>query len=173
MKHAEFEYRLVNEISHLKSFAKNFTQNTDDSNDLTQETLLKALRFWNLFEEGTNFEAWLYTIMRNAFVTSYQSKVRLRSKIMQVEDLSSIQLLLGSVPNSAESEIRTEEIKSALTGLEKDFYTPFTMYVEGYKYHEIAEALSVPIGTIKNRIHMARRLIKKILEHGYSYKAAG
>ena len=171
MEHIEFEGRLSEEITSLKTFAKHFTQDIEDSNDLVQETLFKALRFWNSFKEGTNFKGWLYTIMRNTFINSYRFKIMSRSEITQVDDLSSAQLFIVSARNLAESKITMDDIKSALNQLGKNYHIPFTMYYQGYKYHEIAEYLSVPIGTVKNRIHLARKALKKILEPYHFYRA--
>jgi RNA polymerase sigma factor (sigma-70 family) len=173
MEQIEFANKLSNEIDHLRFHAKHFTHDINDADDLIQETSLKALRFWNLFKEGTNFKGWLYTIMRNSFISSYHSQVRSHAEVIQVEDLSSIQLLMGSVSNLAESKIRMDEIASVMNQLKKSFLIPFSMYLNGYKYHEIAELLSVPIGTIKNRIHVAKIILRKNLESGYPYTEAG
>lgn len=170
MERIEFEVRLSEEISFLKASAKQLTQDPDDANDLIQETMLKALRFWNSFKAGTNFKGWLYTIMRNSFIDSYHFKVRSRSEITQVDDLSSEQLFFGSATNLAESKMRMDDIRSALSRLKKDLCVPFTMYYDGYRYHEIAEHLSVPMGTVKTRIHLARKLLQKTLEP-FHYKA--
>jgi len=171
MEHIEFERKLSDEINSLKVLAKKFTRDIDDSDDLVQETLMKALRFWNSFRDGSNFKGWLYTIMRNTFINSYYSKATIRSEVDQVEDLTSAQLFISSARNSGESKIVMDDIISALNQLGKAYSLPFTMYFNGYKYYEIAEYLSVPMGTVKTRIHLARKVLKKVLEPYHYYKA--
>lgn len=169
MERSEFELRLAGELTTLSKHAWHFTRNSDDSYDLVQDTLLKALRFWNKFREGTNFKAWLYTIMRNTFIDSCNHKSRGRSEILFFEDLSDEQLSIESATNAAESKIQMEDITTALNNLKKDLSLPFVMYYRGYRYHEISDKLSLPMGTVKTRIHLARKFLRAGLEP-YRYK---
>lgn len=164
MERAEFELKLTNEISTLKIHARHFTPNVDDSNDLIQETILKALKFWNSFKEGTNFKAWLYTIMRNTFINHYRLKSSTMLLIQTADDLISEQIPAEPVKNLAESNMQMDEIKTAIDKLSINLSKPFEMYFTGYKYHEIADMLSLPIGTIKTRIHTARKSLRKTLK---------
>lgn len=165
MDRIEFEEKLSEAIPFLKVSAKRFTADADDCNDLVQEALLKALRFCEQFKKGTNLKGWLYTIVRNTYIDSYHFKAMRRAETIQVDDLSPAQLFRSSTNNNAESKFQIDEIKSAINYLKKDLSIPFSMYKDGYRYHEIAAWLSVPMGTVKTRIHMARKLLQKNLQH--------
>lgn len=145
----------------LFSFAMNLTKNTDDAKDLLQETLLRALNNQEKFQEGTNLKAWLLTIMRNIFINNYRRKVKQNT----IFDKSANDYLLdyqqSAIANEAESNLRIKEIQAAIHDLPVIFRQPFMLYFEGFKYHEIADMLSEPLGTIKSRIHFARRLLKE------------
>ncbi len=159
---------LSNEIcSHrscLESFALKFTNDIEDANDLVQDTIIKAIRYHNLYKQGTNLRGWLYTIMRNTFINDYRKGAK-RNAIMETsEDLSSYQLRGSATTNLGENKFVMEDIHKALDRLQPDYSKPFLRYFEGYKYHEIAEELHIPIGTVKTRIHMARQILKAQLK---------
>lgn len=159
---------LSNEIcSHrscLESFALKFTNDIEDANDLVQDTIIKAIRYHNLYKQGTNLRGWLYTIMRNTFINDYRKGSK-RNAIMETsEDLSSYQLRSSATMNQGENKFIMEDIHKALGRLQPDYSRPFLRYFEGYKYHEIAEELQIPIGTVKTRIHMARQILKAQLK---------
>lgn len=159
---------LSNEIcSHrscLENFALKFTNDIEDANDLVQDTIIKAIRYHNLYKQGTNLRGWLYTIMRNTFINDYRKGSK-RNAIMETsEDLSSQQLRNSATTNQGENKFIMEDIHKALGRLQPDYSKPFLRYFEGYKYHEIAEELAIPIGTVKTRIHMARQILKAQLK---------
>ena len=172
MERIQFEHLLAEEMPLLRASARNFTKNIEDSNDLIQDTLLKALRFWNSFREGTNFKGWLYTIMRNTFIDSCHFKAARRYEGESADELSSSHLLYGAPRDFAESKMALDDIKTAIANLKSDLSEPFSMYYTGYRYQEIAEHLSVPMGTIKTRIHQARKILQKGLLP-YYYQAVG
>lgn len=157
----EFEELLVDNSDFLKPFAVNLTRDNEAAKDLYQETLYKALANQEKYNAGTNIKAWLFTIMRNIFINNY----RRAAKQKTVFDNSANDFLLNNnqvtVANVAESNIEMKEIKKAIYNLPEIFKTPFSLYFDGYKYHEIAEALNEPLGTIKSRIHFARKLLKE------------
>jgi RNA polymerase sigma-70 factor (ECF subfamily) len=128
---------------------------------LFQETLYKALANQEKYNVGTNIKAWLFTIMRNIFINDYRRK----AKQQTIFDNTANDFLLNydraAVFNQAETDLRVKEIHEAIHFLPEIFKTPFLLYFEGYKYHEIAEALNEPLGTIKSRIHFARKLLKE------------
>ena len=156
---------LLNEHSSvLKSFAFKFTRDSAVADDLFQDTMVKAIRYYDHFKEGTNIRGWLFTIMRNTFINDYRRDVRKNALITQEEDISSAHLLQSSSRNAAEGKFAMADIQRTLAKLPKCYYDPFMRYFEGYKYHEIAEELAIPIGTIKTRIHMARVILKKQLK---------
>lgn len=159
---------LSNEIcSHrscLENFALKFTNDIEDANDLVQDTIIKAIRYHNLYKQGTNLRGWLYTIMRNTFINDYRKGSK-RNAIMETsEDLSSQQLRNSATTNQGENKFIMEDIHKALGRLQSEYSKPFLRYFEGYKYHEIAEELNIPIGTVKTRIHMARQILKAQLK---------
>lgn len=164
MKDITLDNEICNYRSCLESFAFKFTQDVDDANDLVQDTLIKAIRYRHLYENGTNLKAWLYTIMRNTFINDYRKK-SVRNGILEVcEELSSAQLRKSADKNLSEDQFVMEDISRALSKLEPQYSVPFLKYFEGFKYHEIAEELQIPIGTVKTRIHVARQELKAQLK---------
>ena len=161
MSSPEFSQMLVRNADFLKPFAINLTRDTEAANDLYQETLYKALANQEKYNAGTNIKAWLFTIMRNIFINDY----RRRTKQRTIFDSSPNEYLInnkqGIIANTAESNLRVKEIKKAIQQLPGIFKTPFLLYFDGYKYNEIAAVLQEPLGTIKSRIHFARKLLKE------------
>jgi RNA polymerase sigma factor (sigma-70 family) len=161
MSSLEFNDILINNAEFLKPFAINLTRDTEAAKDLYQETLFKALANQEKYNVGTNIKAWLFTIMRNIFINNYRRKVKQRTIFDNTGNDYLVNLKQVSVSNAAESEIRIKEIQKAIVQLPDIFRTPFVLYFEGYKYHEIAKELNEPLGTIKSRIHFARKLLKE------------
>jgi RNA polymerase sigma-70 factor (ECF subfamily) len=157
----EFNQMLLENTDFLKPFAVTLTKDHEAAKDLLQETMYRALANQEKYSVGTNIKAWLYTIMRNIFINNYRRK----SKQNTIFDNSSNDFLLNynqqAVDNGAESNLRMKDVYQALHNLPDIFKQPFMLYFEGYKYHEIADALQEPLGTIKSRIHFARRLLKE------------
>ena|ERR1022692_4918243 len=161
MSIVEFNQLLLGNASFLNPFAVNLTRDKESAKDLIQETMYKAIANRDKYISGTNIKAWLYTIMRNIFINDYRRKAR-QSIIF---DSSPNDFLLdfnqSAIANLAESKLRLKEIESAVYRLPTIFKAPFLLYFEGYKYHEIAGMLHEPLGTIKSRIHFARKLLKE------------
>jgi RNA polymerase sigma-70 factor (ECF subfamily) len=160
MSTQEFNQMLLQNSEYLRPFAVTLTKDHESAKDLLQETMFRALSNKEKYSVGTNIKAWLYTIMRNIFINNY----RRRSKQNTIFDNSPNEFLLdhnqSAVPNGAETTLRMKDIQEAIHGLPDIFRQPFMLYFEGYKYHEIAYMLEEPLGTIKSRIHFARRLLK-------------
>ncbi len=155
----------IKELSQaLKPFALKLTKDADEANDLLQETLLKAFNNKDKFTEGTNLKAWLYTIMKNTFITNYQRLVRRNTFIDTTENLHYINSRSNTTENTAYGAFTQQDINEALTKLEDAYKTPFLLHFRGFKYHEIADRLQIPIGTVKNRIHIARKELKDQLK---------
>jgi len=150
--------------SSLRSFALKFTRDEDDANDLIQDTMMKAFRYMDRYQDGTNLKGWLYTIMRNTFINNYRKSSRKGGVITQSEELSSVQLNISQINNAAEGAFVLGDIQVALSNLAEQYRIPFVRYVEGYKYEEIAAELSIPLGTVKTRIHEARRILSRKLQ---------
>ena len=161
MSTVEFDQLLLGNSEFLSPFAITLTRDHESAKDLVQETMYRAIANREKYNAGTNIKAWLYTIMRNIFINNYRKKV----KQNVIFDASSNDFLVDlsqvAVSNLAESRLRLKEIQAAIHYLPSIFKEPFLLYFDGYKYYEIAEVLREPIGTIKSRIHFARKLLKK------------
>lgn len=156
----EFSYSLHKLSSSLKPFALKLTRDMDDANDLLQDTMVKAFTNKDKFTEGTNLKAWLYTIMKNTFITNYQRMVRRGTFVDTTDNLHYLNSGNVVVENDAYGDFAMDDITVAIDNLDDVYKVPFMMHFRGFKYHEIADKLSIPIGTVKNRIHIARKLLK-------------
>ena len=164
MSSIEFNQLLTSNTEFLKGFAFSFTKDSEDANDLIQDTFVKALRYKNNFKEGTNIKGWLFTIMRNIFINNYKRK-KFQNTITDSTDNSYfIDASQDYSFDSVTTQINEKEIRSAIGNLSKDFKVPFTMFVEGYHYDEIADTLGIPMGTVKSRIFHARKKLAAKLE---------
>ncbi|RZM01703.1 MAG: RNA polymerase sigma factor [Pedobacter sp.] len=171
MKDINFNDAVCTHRSCLEAFAMKFTQDVEDANDLVQDTLIKAIRYHHLYKTGTNLRGWLYTIMKNTFINDYRRGSRKNAIIQNTEEFTPLHLSRSATGNMGENKFIMKDIQSALSRLQPEYSVPFLRYFEGYKYHEIAEELDIPIGTVKTRIHMARKELKKYLKiYEYSYK---
>ena len=161
----EFSYSINRLSKSLKPFALRLTQDHEDANDLLQETVLKAFTNRDKFTDGTNLKAWLYTIMKNTFITNYQRMVRRNTFIDATDNSHYINSPNNVTENKAYSSFALKDIHEAIDKLDSPYKTPFMMHFRGFKYHEIAEKLEIPIGTVKNRIHIARKELKSLLSN--------
>lgn len=163
MSTVEFNDLLLSNADPLRPFAISLTRDHEVAKDLFQETIYKALANQDKYSTGTNIKAWLFTIMRNIFINDYRRKAKQRT----IFDSSSNEALINSgkviVNNDGENILQLKEIHQAIYLLPQIFKMPFLLYFEGYRYHEIAESLNEPLGTIKSRIHFARKLLKEQL----------
>jgi RNA polymerase sigma factor (sigma-70 family) len=160
MSTVEFNQMLVNNAEFLKPFAITLTRDNEAAKDLFQETLYRALANKDKYSVGTNIKAWLYTIMRNIFINNYRRKVKQNTIFDSTPNEFLINQNQGVIVNSAESNLRLKDIQEAIHKLPQIFRNPFLLYFDGFKYHEIADMLGEPLGTIKSRIHFARKLLK-------------
>jgi len=159
----DFNQLLLNNTEFLKPFAVTLTRDNEVAKDLLQETMYRALANKEKYNVGTNIKAWLYTIMRNIFINDYRRKAKQNT----IFDSSPNEFLLNynqvTASNAAEGELKIKDIMFAIHKLPEIFRNPFMLYFEGYKYHEKADMLTEPLGTIKSRIHFARKLLKEQL----------
>ncbi|EON76802.1 RNA polymerase ECF-type sigma factor [Lunatimonas lonarensis] len=156
----EFSYSLNKLTKSLKPFALKLTRDVDDANDLLQDTMVKAFTNKDKFTDGTNLKAWLYTIMKNTFITNYQRMVRRGTFVDTSDNLHFLNSGAVIIENDAYGDFAMNDITRAIANLESVYKDPFMMHFRGFKYHEIADKLQIPIGTVKNRIHIARKLLK-------------
>ncbi len=154
---------LISNADAMKPYAFTLTRDNEQAKDLLQETMFRALANKDKYNAGTNLKAWVYTIMRNIFINDY----RKRSKYSIVSDESQNEYLLNSkqmaVKNEADRNLQMKDILMKINKLPEIFKQPFMMYYEGYKYNEISDILTVPLGTIKSRIHFSRKMLQQQL----------
>jgi len=154
----EFNSLVLNNTDGLKPFAITLTKDHEMAKDLCQETLYKAFAYREKYQPGTNIRAWLYTIMRNIFINEYRRNGR--KKIV----MESLQYSQSHFALSSEINVRLREINNAIHQLPVIFKTACLLYLQGYKYQEIAVTLNEPLGTIKSRIHFAKKMLQKQIE---------
>ena len=160
----------------LRNYALQLTQNMDDANDLVQETFLKAMTYSSKFTKGTNLKGWLFTIMGNSFINNYR-RITKRNTFLDTQEE---QFIIDSAKtfntfNDGESKFIRQDLADAIDLLPDDLRITFEMNTLGYKYHEIAEKIKIPIGTVKTRIFVARRKLRKHLaeyEHLFNLNAS-
>ncbi len=156
----EFNQMLLANAEFLRPFAITLTRDNETAKDLFQETLFRALANKEKYNVGTNIKAWLYTIMRNVFINDYRKKARQNTVLDSTPNEFLIDYNQVTLSNSAEATLQLKEIHSSIHNLPLIFKKPFLLYFDGFKYHEIADMLKEPLGTIKSRIHFARKLLK-------------
>jgi RNA polymerase sigma-70 factor, ECF subfamily len=166
MSTIEFNTKLDLISTMLYSFAYNLTKNVEDAKDLYQEAAFRALTNRDKFAAGTNFKAWVFTIMKNIFINNYRKKVKSNTIIDSTDNQFYLNSGSVSVLNSAESDIVMKELNIMVEALDDSLRVPFEMHYSGFKYQEIADELDLPLGTVKSRIFFARKELKgKIKSH--------
>ncbi|TAE10095.1 MAG: RNA polymerase sigma factor [Bacteroidetes bacterium] len=164
MTTVDFNQILSNNAEFLKPFAVTLTRDVETAKDLYQETLYRALANKEKYNVGTNIKAWLYTIMRNIFINNYRRKAKQNTIFDHTPNDFLIDNNQQVTTNEAISGLNMKEVNAAIKSLPDIFRNPFLLYYDGYKYHEIADILGEPLGTIKSRIHFARKLLKAQIE---------
>ncbi len=155
---------LVRLQDNMFNFALSLTADRETAEDLRQETVLKVLSNRDKFRENTNFKGWVFTVMRNLFINNYHRIVRTHSIIDTNADLAYVGVQDdNSGLSTPYHELSLKEINGAIEDLNDDLKVPFSMYTAGYKYKEIADALDLPIGTVKSRIFFARKNLQEML----------
>ncbi|MCB0548755.1 MAG: RNA polymerase sigma factor [Phaeodactylibacter sp.] len=168
MSTTEFYSRFDQMSTLLHSFAYNLTKNAEDAKDLFQETAYRAMTNRDKFRPGTNFKAWLFTIMKNIFINNYRKKAKANTIMDSTENLYYINSGSVVISNKAESNIMMKELTKMVEGLDDSIKIPFLMHYHGYKYQEIADHLDLPLGTVKSRIFFARKELKDVISKRYS-----
>lgn len=167
-KYKIFDDEFMPHINSMYNFAFRLTMDEDDANDLVQDTYLKAFRFINSFQKGTNAKAWLFRILKNSFINDYRKKSKEPAKV----DYQEVETFYNSEDAEADnitpdlrseslSEMIGDEVATALNSLAVDFRTVIILCdIEGFTYEEMAKILDIPIGTVRSRLHRARNLLK-------------
>lgn len=157
MSQAEFSSMVISHQDFLRQLAMKLTKSPDDSDDLIQETLFKALKNKDKFQEGTNIKGWLYTIMKNTFINAYRKRKNQNTFVDETENKYFINLRESEKSVSTDSIVDHKYIMQQINTVDKTYLETFMMYYNGYKYEEISEILGIPLGTVKSRIFLARR----------------
>jgi RNA polymerase sigma-70 factor (ECF subfamily) len=154
----EFNSRVIDLHGFITGFAMRYTRDTELAKDLAQETILKALTNRDKFRANTNLKGWLKVILKNTFINSYRKK----SNQMITYNSEDYKVMTGDVDDyKPDNILMTDHILSLIDAMSEDLSLPFMMHVDGFKYHEIAEELDLALGTVKSRIHQARKVLAK------------
>ncbi len=162
--HNTLKKRLLGLQSNLFSFAYQLTTNRDAAHDLVQDTTLKVLDNESKYVDNINFNGWVFTIMRNIFINNYRRQVRNATVIDSTEDFYHLNLSQESGLVTPEGSYAAKEISAAINSFAPEYREPFSMYIVGYKYSEIAEKMHLPLGTVKSRIFFARKRLQAMLK---------
>ena len=164
MNTTDFNQMITCESDFLKPYAQSLTRDMEDAKDLFQETMVRAIMYKDKYMKGTNLKAWLYTIMRNIFINNY----RRNKKFTKVTSDIPEDIIMFNVDKKASnmgwSNTRVKEITQEIEQLPQAFRQSFELYNMGYKYNDIAEMLNEPLGTVKSRIHFARKILSSKIE---------
>lgn len=178
----DFEREAVPHMDALFNFALKMTGDSDEADDLVQETYLKAFRFFDKFEKGTNCKAWLFRIMKNTYINKYRKETKEPGKVDYEEVENFYENVKPSSTDSAHLEkdiydnLLDDELSEAINSLPDDFKTVVILCdIEGFTYEEIADFIDVPVGTVRSRLHRARKMLftklqKYASERGYISK---
>lgn len=164
MRTANFAQDLLSVQTELLNFAYKLTADREEANDLLQETSLKALDNEDKYTAETNFKGWIYTIMRNIFINNYRRALRDQTYVDQTDNQFYLNQNIDIEGDSTEGSYDLKEMRRIVNALPKEYRIPFSMYVSGFKYREIADKLGLPLGTVKSRIYFTRQKLQEELK---------
>lgn len=174
LKYKEFENEALPHMDALYNFALRMTGDSDEADDLVQETFLKAFRFFDKFEKGTNAKAWLFRIMKNSYINDYRKQTREPDKVDYediqnfYETIKATEIKSQHYEEDAFSKLLDDDVSKAITNLPEDFRTVIILSdIEGFTYEEIADFVDCPVGTVRSRLHRARKMLYTNL-YGYA-----
>jgi len=172
-KRAEFERQALVHTDALFGAAYRLTRNARDAEDLVQDSLLRAYRFWDSFEQDSNCKAWLLRIVTNTFINEYQRKKRSREVLdaASAEQDATDGVLMHAEASERRSPERallersvSDDVQRALESLPEDFRTAVVLCdVQGLSYKEIADIMGTPVGTVMSRLFRGRKLLAAAL----------
>lgn len=170
-KQEDFEDEIVPHLDAMYNFALRLTSDPSDAEDLVQDTIVKAFRFFSSYEKGTNAKAWLFRILKNSYINNYRKQSKKPNQVDYDEVSSFYETIRADRTDTSDledkmfRELVDDDISQALEELPEDFRTVVLLCdVEGFTYEEIANMLDVPIGTIRSRLHRGRNLLKAQLK---------
>ncbi len=165
VRHRRFEKEMMPYMDQLFNYATYLSGDREQASDLLQDTYMKAYRFFDKFETGTNAKAWLYRIMKNTYINEYRRTHRLPEIVEYDEQISPYQMSASGrddndLRNMLDTQMFDDDIAGALAGLPEKFKSVIVLRdLEELPYEEIAEVLEIPIGTVRSRLHRARALL--------------
>lgn len=171
-KQAAFEAAAMEHFSTLYNTALRLTRNTSEAQDLLQETLLKAFRFFERFEPGTNVKAWLFTILRNTYINTYRKAIRQQEQVdferiepFYAEPVNDIEFLDQAALESLLPHLVQDDVKRALDALPEAYRMVVLLAdMADFSYKDIAAIVGCPEGTVMSRLFRGRRLLRKSLQ---------
>ncbi len=179
-KQKDFSKEILPHLDAIYNYALKFAANSDDAEDLVQDTMVKAYRFFDSYEMGTNARGWLFRILKNSYINQYRKESRQPQKVDYdeiepfYESIRSVQSGTTDMESQLYSQMMDDDMTAALGKLPEDFRTVVLLCdVEGFSYEEIANMMDVPIGTIRSRLHRGRNLLKEELKDYASRRGFG
>ena len=165
-----FESEFYIHINAMYNFAYRLVFDEDEANDLVQDSFLKAYRFFDYYEQGTNAKAWLFRIVRNSFINDYRKKSKRPASV----DYNEVEEFYNSDEEgtSLTVDLRQETVKqkmgdevvNAVNSLPPEFRMAIILCdIEGFTYEEMSKILDIPLGTVRSRLHRARNVLKEKL----------
>jgi RNA polymerase sigma-70 factor (ECF subfamily) len=167
----EFETLALPHLDGLYAAGLRLTRNPRDAEDLVQDTVLRAFRFFDKFERGTNIKAWLYKILTNTFINRYRRTTKERNIVEDERDSVQDRLVSRDAADVAEDPERaffdrllSDDVLRAIDSIPVDFRLAVILAdLQDFSYKEIADILDVPVGTVMSRLFRGRRLLQKQL----------
>ncbi len=158
----------IDHVDALYRLARNLTGRDDDAEDLVQETYTRAIGGWAQFTAGTNLRAWLFRILRNAYIDNYR-RARTNPVDLGFDEESGVSATATREPLRGDAELErlrstvTSDIEAALATLSVDARTIILLDLEGFSEAELAETLGCAVGTVKSRLARARAILREQL----------
>lgn len=166
-KQKDFNEEIIPHLDALYNFGLRLTADPNDAEDLVQDTIVKAYRFFSSYEKGTNAKAWLFRILKNSYINNYRKKSKKPQEVDYDEVATFYETIRAERTETSDledkmfRELIDDDISKALDEIPEDFRTVVLLCdVEDFTYEEIANMLDVPIGTIRSRLHRGRNLLK-------------
>jgi len=173
-RHKDFEREALPHMDLLYNYAVRTTNNAQDADDLVQETYLKAYRFWDSYEQGTNIKAWLFRIMKNSYINRYRKETK-EPDTVDYDDVKDFyntvrgeSTVSGDLQETLFGNLLDDDVTKAIASLPDDFRTVVILSdIEGLSYEEIAEFVDCPLGTVRSRLHRGRKLLREqLMQYG-------